>query len=98
MNSINAKNLRLELKETLLEVEKGKEFLIIYNSRPMAKLVPVEGNSAQGNAIDFVKFAKERNSSRSSSSYQYKGNSWKEEYYNDMEDKYLNNPAKRGNK
>ncbi len=39
---ISAKNLRLKLKEILERVSKGESFTIVYNSKPVAKLVPID--------------------------------------------------------
>lgn len=39
---ISAKNLRLKLKEILERASKGESFTVVYNSKPVAKIIPVE--------------------------------------------------------
>jgi antitoxin (DNA-binding transcriptional repressor) of toxin-antitoxin stability system len=39
--TISAKNLRLHLKEILLQAARGHKFTVIYNSEPVAEITPV---------------------------------------------------------
>ncbi len=49
MKTIKAKELRTTLKEKLELVEKGESFTIIYRSRPIAKLIPVNAGTDNAN-------------------------------------------------
>ena len=41
-STINAKTLRLNLAEVIGRVQKGERFTVLYRSRPVCEVVPVE--------------------------------------------------------
>jgi prevent-host-death family protein len=57
MNSIPAKELRLNLKETLEKVSNGESYIVIYNSKPIAKLSPLSEfpEKKRGNGREIAK-------------------------------------------
>lgn len=53
MNSIAVKQLRSELPDILQRVEKGESFIIIYRSKPVGELVPMEKRRGQPSSPSF---------------------------------------------
>jgi antitoxin (DNA-binding transcriptional repressor) of toxin-antitoxin stability system len=41
--TINAKQLRASLPETVRRVQRGERFTVLYRSRPAFRIVPIEG-------------------------------------------------------
>lgn len=52
MQAISVKELRQKFPFVKSELKKGTSFLIIYNSRPIAKLLPFEGEEFYEEASD----------------------------------------------
>ena len=48
--TINAKQLRASLPETVRRVRRGERFTVLYRSRPAFRIVPVEDGLAQAAA------------------------------------------------
>ena len=46
--TINAKQLRASLPETVRRVRRGERFTVLYRSRPAFRIVPVEGGLVEG--------------------------------------------------
>lgn len=49
--NITAKEFRLNLKKVLEEIKSGKEYTIIYRSRPVARLLPIADTKPNGERI-----------------------------------------------
>jgi prevent-host-death family protein len=51
-NVINAKTLRAELAAILERVRKGERFTVVYRSRPVCRLVPVDASEEFQGALE----------------------------------------------
>ncbi|MFW5720710.1 MAG: type II toxin-antitoxin system Phd/YefM family antitoxin [Candidatus Dojkabacteria bacterium] len=86
MTTISAKELRLNLKETLKRVSEGEEIIIIYKSKPVAKLCTVDSGS---NAMLVNERLTEYLANSKGTSYSKKKYfDYKDELYKDMKKKY----------
>ncbi len=89
MTTISAKELRLNLKETLKRVSEGEEIIIIYKSKPLVRLCPIEHDT---NALKISDKFKKYIAGSGESKYARKKNfDYKQELYEYLKKKYTRN-------
>jgi len=87
--AINAKNLRLNLKEILKLVEAGMKFDVTYRSKVVAQLVPRIGKAKnKGSSKEVINFLKFFKPAKRKQSTKITEKSTKEMYSETMSEKY----------